>query len=304
MPGKKKKQKNQGGKVPQKQKAVAKGGGSRGEGSQAGAGGKDKDKEEQVIVAASYFDEDAFLDEAIKIVAAEKKARWVNGCDHGMLNCDARAQSFIDAFTDSFIASANRTGKLVESLNTAEEVTDRKFADVVNHLPRMEAIVSYFLMNGAEAALRGYDTDVGREDAGWNASLACYFEQRAAVYICKTQSSLNTRKIFELHRPGGDKRTVISFLRKRICCTCLDDKYKEVKVMKKLCVCVNHQSQHNGGTCMLPKGEIERKKMLLCSGCKQVYYCSRRCQKDHWPKHKDSCKFFVSEKAKFDSGKQ
>ncbi|KAJ6530228.1 hypothetical protein B0H19DRAFT_1192542 [Mycena capillaripes] len=27
-----------------------------------------------------------------------------------------------------------------------------------------------------------------------------------------------------------------------------------------------------------------------CSGCKKQWYCSRVCQKAHWPDHKQACK--------------
>eukprot|EP00122_Pirum_gemmata_P007709 Pgem_evm1s7086 len=27
-----------------------------------------------------------------------------------------------------------------------------------------------------------------------------------------------------------------------------------------------------------------------CSGCQTVHYCSKKCQKDHWPFHKKVCK--------------
>lgn len=35
-------------------------------------------------------------------------------------------------------------------------------------------------------------------------------------------------------------------------------------------------------------GEFER--LAQCSGCEQVYYCSEKCQKEHWPRHKFLCK--------------
>ena len=27
-----------------------------------------------------------------------------------------------------------------------------------------------------------------------------------------------------------------------------------------------------------------------CTGCRQIYYCNRECQKKHWKKHKPECK--------------
>ena len=29
---------------------------------------------------------------------------------------------------------------------------------------------------------------------------------------------------------------------------------------------------------------------MLCSGCKNVFYCNRDCQKKHWTSHKNDCK--------------
>jgi hypothetical protein len=34
-------------------------------------------------------------------------------------------------------------------------------------------------------------------------------------------------------------------------------------------------------------------KLLKCSACKGAVYCSRDCQKRHWPKHKAACKAAV-----------
>lgn len=35
-------------------------------------------------------------------------------------------------------------------------------------------------------------------------------------------------------------------------------------------------------------GNIARK--YRCSGCKEEYYCNRKCQLKHWPVHKKDCK--------------
>lgn len=45
------------------------------------------------------------------------------------------------------------------------------------------------------------------------------------------------------------------------------------------------------GMCLLASSAGTRKheKPLLCSGCHSVYYCSKKCQAEHWPTHKLAC---------------
>ena len=31
----------------------------------------------------------------------------------------------------------------------------------------------------------------------------------------------------------------------------------------------------------------------ICTGCKNVFYCTRACQKKHWSTHKEDCKSLV-----------
>jgi hypothetical protein len=31
-------------------------------------------------------------------------------------------------------------------------------------------------------------------------------------------------------------------------------------------------------------------KMMMCSRCRTVHYCSRECQKAHWGDHKGQCR--------------
>ena len=77
---------------------------------------------------------------------------------------------------------------------------------------------------------------------------------------------------------GGGSRETVSFFAKRLDCSCLKEMYKHVKGEKKTAICCHcHQTK-------------ERKTLMLCSECKIAQYCSAKCQKDHWPKHKNHCR--------------
>ena len=42
--------------------------------------------------------------------------------------------------------------------------------------------------------------------------------------------------------------------------------------------------------CQCHKRHDPLDRSLKCSGCKRVHYCSRECQKEHWPIHRIQCK--------------
>mmetsp|Transcript_36948 Transcript_36948/g.66458 ORF Transcript_36948/g.66458 Transcript_36948/m.66458 type:complete len:257 (-) Transcript_36948:74-844(-) len=75
---------------------------------------------------------------------------------------------------------------------------------------------------------------------------------------------------------GGERETT-RFFSKRIDCSCLKEKYKQVKHQPKLGMC-SHCEQTK-----------ERRKFLVCTGCRNCQYCSKECQQADWPKHKDIC---------------
>ena len=37
-------------------------------------------------------------------------------------------------------------------------------------------------------------------------------------------------------------------------------------------------------------------RLLKCSGCKGIYYCSKNCQALHWPKHTSTCQLSTKER--------
>ncbi len=117
------------------------------------------------------------------------------------------------------------------------------------------------------------------------AFVACFFDDYIAnIHKLKAPSG-GIINILEISR--ADEHTLVKYLRKSIPCSCLDEKYKEVKSITRMGLCCNPQ-------CSIPFGVVERRSMLCCSGCgcHDANYCSRECQKADWPVHKKKCVLF------------
>ena len=89
---------------------------------------------------------------------------------------------------------------------------------------------------------------------------------------------MDTAIIIELYK--CDEHTLVKYLRKRIPCSCLDEKYNEVKSITRMGLCFNAQCTSD---------IVQRSKMMCCARCGEVNYCSRECQKAAWPEHKTNC---------------
>ena len=122
--------------------------------------------------------------------------------------------------------------------------------------------------------------------------LFAYFIEQHIAAVFFSQRTIQVCRIEELC--SCDEHTLVSFFRKRIPCKCLDEKYKEVKSVKKMGSCSNPD-------CSLPGRKVERNQILLCAQCNQLGYCSRACQKAHWKEHKKICREIADLKAEFDA---
>jgi hypothetical protein len=209
-------------------------------------------------------DEDTFLDEAIKLAAAEKKvlkaaaekekrtkkAMKKKRCDHvsGMSGMHI-VEDFLRAFGDGF----NETPAdldLAHSLNAGFDVTIKKFRYVWDDSVMLEKVIAHNLHSGVQWILQGKD-----ESARACAVFVIFFEQTLAM-THNTQAVRSIQKLFEMQE--CDKHTLISFFRKRINCSCLDDRYKQVKSITKMGMCCNKMCSH-------PNRMVDRSKMLCCT---------------------------------------
>jgi len=173
-----------------------------------------------------------------------------------------------------------------DSILEAMAAVDKKYPEVLRDSSKMKHILSYFLSVGTHRILNG-DENAARITA----VRIIMFEEFLAVRVHKTKAGVQLQKLLEVYT--SDDHTLVSFYRKRISCTCLDKKHKEVKSIKKMGLCNNNQ-------CPLPGLKVERSKMLYCTRCSVAYYCSRDCQEADWRGHKKSCKKTAEENAKFE----
>lgn len=195
-----------------------------------------------------------------------------NTCLHG-----GKISPFAMAVDKSFFEYYAGDCALIQRLDTAFRSTASGFADDWSDSSKIEGATSYFCSNGVFHILEGR-YNIARAYA----AMAEYLEQLIAVEIEQSQAQIRWNQIIELSFPGADLHTLVNFFRERIPCSCLNEKYEEVKSITRLCLCHNEQ-------CRLPGGKVERSKSLCCGRCRSVTYCSRECQKSDWKRHKKEC---------------
>jgi hypothetical protein len=211
-------------------------------------------------------------------------------CSHGKVILSPDDTKICLDFINAFITLYNAGGdKLGGKLVGAYAATAEKYPNVYSS--KLESVVSILLGEGTQCILEGGDNG----NAICFAMFARFFEEYLAVDVRETKAATNWAKIYELS--NADDHTLVKYYRKRIPCSCLDQKYDEVKSVTKMGFCYNLN-------CGLPNRKVERSKMFYCTRCGYVNYCSIECQKAHWGGHKEFCDAVVERKAAFDSKKQ
>eukprot|EP00984_Skeletonema_dohrnii_P028677 scaffold18734_cov115-Skeletonema_dohrnii-CCMP3373.AAC.5 len=211
-----------------------------------------------------------------------------NKCHHGLAPSPSTEEMICQDFIHTFIEVSTSQDGVVESVTAALEATKEEYADVYSS--KLETVVSILVASGTHLILDG-----DKYNARLYGVLAYFFEDMNQVKVQKSKAHLNCVRVFELG--SADDHTLVKFFRKRISCSCLDEKYKEVKSVKKMGLCYNQN-------CSLPERKAERSKMFYCTRCRDANYCSVECQKDDWETHRKFCNRIAAKKAAFNNNKQ
>jgi hypothetical protein len=287
MPPRKKKSKAAKGKKP----AAGKGDANKAADNAAVVGQQkqgtlDSDMQRLTVVDQQAVEDDALLlEEAIMLAAVEKqkiKVKEKENCTHGYTNPSSIFQArfcedFLKTFTESFHNASTRGNSQSDRLKSALDAWRAAVAKSIRstslskNVSNTERVNPFCLAEGTKLILDG------KSDAARLPALVALVSKSA-----EADGWPDHQKMFELL--DGDEHTLVQFFRKQIPCSCLDEKYKEVKSITKMGICFNND-------CPLP-GNMIRSKMLQCTGCTNghnVSYCSREWQEAHWPKHKIIC---------------
>mmetsp|Transcript_36477 Transcript_36477/g.59523 ORF Transcript_36477/g.59523 Transcript_36477/m.59523 type:complete len:265 (+) Transcript_36477:219-1013(+) len=128
-----------------------------------------------------------------------------------------------------------------------------------------EKLASYLAYLGTEYLLQGQERYTKMASAIALAVLS--FEMEPCANAAAMMRDLN----------DGNERETVRFFSKRINCSCLRKKCRQLKSQPKLSVCYG---------C---KQKKERKELMLCTRCKFRQYCSKECQQADWLGHRTCC---------------
>ena len=215
-------------------------------------------------------------------------------CKHGVdplsLNVNSIVFQFVHTFRKGFNEAVERSDQSNSEnfLIAAKKATMDEFADVWKDSAKMEMAISFLLCKGTQDILGGEFF----LDARKSAIFVRYLEQHIAVEVKQTEALPNWPKINEAY--VADNHTLVKFFRHRIPCSCLDEKYEEVKHITKTGLCYNPE-------CSIPGRKVERSKTKYCSRCRNATYCSSECQVAAWELHKPFCDKCAAGKAAFEA---
>lgn len=186
-----------------------------------------------------------------------------------------RLQTGDHVLTSTSTTSNNLVGQCLQqgkSFVAAIDNMEEKYPEVFDSISKLKWAISFYHSRGTQDVING-----NMKRAHHAAICATLIN----VYLSIDDlTDLSTMKLYDIVQ--ANDKMILTYFRKRTSCSCLDEKRKEYKGVKKTGKCCNDQ-------CPLPGRVAERSSLLYCTACKLVQYCSAECQKVNWKYHKHQC---------------
>lgn len=243
---------------------------------------KAAESEEKEELSVAMINQERSLEAQMQRLIIGNLMRDSNKCRHGVeleSHDEKLCREVLAVFEGAYNTCIdNGNDNLASMLQAGVDAACERFAAVMSDHAKIEDFVSIYVADAVQGILDG-----NNKHAQLGASRASFFERSLAFFRKEKQFVAIGPMVMDVAElQSGDMKTVVSFLRKRIPCKCLDKKYEEVKFVTKMGMCANPE-------CSLPGRKVERKKMYTCTGCSRIYYCSPECQKIDWSTHKIEC---------------
>ena len=157
----------------------------------------------------------------------------------------------------------------------AKNMYSQKYQKIWSNSDRLNWMVSALIAIGTELVLQGAPVScLGLEVIAHSETLNQYLLAK----VHKIQPAMNCSRILDLQH--ADMLRSVSYMKKRIPCSCLDAKYKEVKSLPKKSVCSKCAKK------------VGLSSLMSCESCRKAHYCSKACQEGEWKFHKVECKIW------------
>ena len=204
-----------------------------------------------------------------------------SSCFHGSNLADFKNVDYIGAVQARFLMSSDITmiGKdnpLIASLRY------QKFMDDYEHLRTLDADFCRFIFaycthlyqKCIHSSVKDMEDVYGLLSLGID--MRYIYQEEKGVNVVPGSDHSNKWKKYK--RDIYSERGIIKCLARETPCNCMDVMKAEANGMDKTNIC-------DGCRNHFPKTAVSN-----CTGCQIVKYCSKTCQVNHWPKHRELCK--------------
>mmetsp|Transcript_16104 Transcript_16104/g.27384 ORF Transcript_16104/g.27384 Transcript_16104/m.27384 type:complete len:257 (+) Transcript_16104:1072-1842(+) len=190
-------------------------------------------------------------------------------------DCHKFVEAVLDVITNATVAGA--------ACSDAIDATGIQYPEVWNDQNCLEWIHQALISIGTSILLSSEDDDREVFDCSTTMGLCEHIQQHLACIMYESQPFCYHARVHDLL--NADQRRLVSYLKKRIPCSCLDEKYKAVKSLPKMGTCRYPKCSH-------PQAKVALSKLMTCERCRIQHYCSEKCQAADWQRHKenDNCK--------------
>lgn len=215
------------------------------------------------------------------------------GCMHGFINTiskddDVSIFSILLTVAEAICTSEKKNDRVGGAFDAVTQAINAKHPSVCNDVGTIKLVAKALLGIGTQLMLdhragtsTRFQIDIKAKNSFRCATILAFAEylvQHAEVNLQGSKPFFYNHKVHELI--CSDERRMVSYLIKRIPCSCLHAKFSMLRSEKRMSVCSNPNCAH---------AQVDLKILMKCERCRKAHYCSQKCQAADYEGHKLDC---------------